>query len=252
MDELTLLSVVALAGAAFLIGFAKTAIGGVASLAVAVFALVLPARESTGAVLALLLVGDVVAVRLYRRHADWALLLRLLPSVVPGLALGAWFVAVADQTLMQRAIGGVLLVMALIQLWSRRDADRTTETSGRIREIGGRAAPFAVGIAAGFATMTANAAGPLMTIYLLIAGLPVLGLLGTAAWFFLLVNLAKLPFSAGLGLMDGATLLLDLTLVPALLAGAAAGVWVARRIDRQMFEGVTLALTVLAAAVLFV
>jgi uncharacterized membrane protein YfcA len=90
LPDWTLLQWAALAFGAALVGFAKTAIGGVGSIAVAIFALVLPARESTGAVLALLLVGDVVAVVLYRRHADWGLLLRLLPSVLPGLVLGGW------------------------------------------------------------------------------------------------------------------------------------------------------------------
>jgi len=91
-----------------------------------------------------------------------------------------------------------------------------------------------------------------MTLYLLMAGLPVLGLLGTAAWFFLMVNLAKLPFSVGLGLIDSEALLLDLALVPPLLLGAAAGAWVARKIARRRFEDITLTLTAVAAAPLLV
>jgi len=247
---LTVLDWALLATAACLFGFAKTAVGGVAGLAIALFAIVLPARESTGAVLTLLLVGDLVAVRLYRHHADWAMLLRLLPSVIPGLALGAWFVAVADQSLMRGCIGAALLAMALLQLWSRRRAGRPERPPGRVRTLAGKATPFSVGVIAGFATMTANAAGPVMTMYLLMAGLPVLGLLGTGAWFFLLVNLAKVPFSAGLELIDGATLLLDLALVPPLLAGAAIGARVANKIPRRRFEDITLALTVVAGATL--
>ncbi|WP_223167989.1 sulfite exporter TauE/SafE family protein [Nonomuraea sp. SYSU D8015] len=261
---LTVLDWILLAVAASLIGFAKTAVGGVAGLAIAVFAVVLPARESTGAVLTLLLVGDLIAVRLYRHHADWSMLLRLLPSVLPGLALGAWFVAVADQSLMRGGIGAALLAMALLQLWSRRRArvrDRQEPREpqgprerprGRIRALAGTAAPFSVGVIAGFATMTANAAGPVMTMYLLMAGMPVLGLLGTGAWFFFLVNLAKVPFSAGLQLIDGATLLLDLALVPPLLAGAVVGARVASRIPRRRFEDITLVLTALAAGALLV
>jgi uncharacterized membrane protein YfcA len=95
--------------------------------------------------------------------------------------------------------------------------------------------------------MTANAAGPVMTMYLLLAGLPVLGLLGTAAWYFFLVNLAKVPFSAGLELMDAATLLLDLVLVPPLLVGAAIGARVAPKIPRRRFEDITVLLTTVAA-----
>ena len=57
--------------AALLVGFAKTAIGGAASISVAAFAAVLPARQSTGILLPLLICGDVLAVSIYRRHANW-------------------------------------------------------------------------------------------------------------------------------------------------------------------------------------
>lgn len=253
MPELTALDWATLAVAAALIGFAKTAIGGVASVAVALFAFVLPARESTGAVLALLLVGDVCALVLYRRHADWAVLARLLPAVLPGLVLGAWFVARADQQAMQAAIGAVLAAMVAVQVAGRlRSARGGPALQERLPRWCRRVAPWAVGATAGFATMTANAAGPIATIYLLLAGLPLLRLLGTGAWFFFLVNLAKVPFSAGLDLMDRPTLLMDLVLVPALLAGALVGSFVARRIARRRFEDVTLVLTAVAAAALLV
>lgn len=250
--EPTTVGWILLAVAASLIGFAKTAVGGVASLSAAIFAVVLPARESTAAVLALLLVGDVIAVGVYRRHADWAMLTRLMPSVVPGLALGAWFVAIADQPLMQRGIGAILLTMVGLQIWARRPADRPSLPRGQLLTIGRKAVPVAVGVVAGFATMTANAAGPVMTLYLLLAGLSVLSLLGTAAWFFFLVNLAKVPFSAGLDLMNGPTLLMDLLLVPPLLVGAAVGAAVAPLIPRRRFEDVTILLTGAAAGVLLV
>ncbi len=66
MSGLTPLDLTALTVAAVLVGFAKTGVGGVVAISVAVFATVLPARESTGALLPLLLVGDLVDVRTYR------------------------------------------------------------------------------------------------------------------------------------------------------------------------------------------
>ena len=51
----------------------------------------------------------------YRRHADWSTLWRLLPGVLPGLLLGAWFLSVVDDALMRRTIAVILLVMCALQ-----------------------------------------------------------------------------------------------------------------------------------------
>ena len=118
----------AMTAGAVIIGFSKTSFGGVAAIAVAVFAWGMPAKESTATVLLLLLVGDVVAVSRYRT-VSWALLLRLLPSVLPGLALGALFMSVVDDVVMRRTIGGLLVVMVLLQLWQRRRRDSPHETA---------------------------------------------------------------------------------------------------------------------------
>ena len=227
-------------------GFAKTALGGAASVAVVVFAAVLPARESTGALLPLLLVGDLLAVGLYRRHGSWTTLLRLLPGVLPGLALGAWFVSAVDDQAMRLSIGLILIVMTAIQLVQRARPDAARgRRPHRLLSVG-------VGALAGFATMTANAGGPVMTLYLILAGLPMLSMLGTGAWFFLAVNLAKVPFSAGLGLISGPSLLMDAALLPAMLVGAAIGVLTIRRIEQRTFELAALALGLISAVLLVV
>lgn len=251
LPELTAAAWVAVVLAAALVGFAKTALGGAGSLAVVLFAVALPARESTGALLPLLLLGDVLAVALYRRHGSWTTLLRLLPGVVPGLLVGAWFVSAVDDSVMRLAIGLILLTMTLIQLGQRaraavpRIATPTTVAPHPVLSSG-------VGVLAGFATMTANAGGPVMTLYLILAGLPMLGMLGTGAWFFLAVNLAKVPFSAGLGLISGPSLLLDLALAPALVVGGGIGVLTIRRLDQRGFEIAALGLGAVASVLLVV
>lgn len=243
--SLTAVELACLAVGASLVGFAKTAVSGLGAIAVVVFATVLPARESTGSLLPLLLVGDVLAVSLYRRHADVRTLLRLLPGVLPGLVLGWWFMGHVDETILRRTIGAILLVMTATQLWQRRGAGPLM-ASARPRV----AVTLGMGGTAGFATMTANAAGPVTTLYLIRAGLPKMEMLGTAAWFYLLVNLAKLPFSASLGLVTPASLLVDAALVPALLLGGWAGTVLIRRIDQQTFELAALLLAGASATLL--
>ncbi|MBZ4015538.1 sulfite exporter TauE/SafE family protein, partial [Streptomyces purpurogeneiscleroticus] len=198
--------------AALLAGFSKTALSGVAAVSVALFAAVLPAKESTGALLPLLLVGDVIAVRTYRRHADRPTLRRLFPSVAAGVLGGVAFTALADDTLIRRTIGALLLTITAHHLWQRRRRTPPTQPTHRTHRTLRTLRTPLYGLIAGFATMVANAGGPAMSLYLLASGLGMLGFLGTAAWFFFLVNAFKLPFSAGLGLLTPHTLLLDAAL----------------------------------------
>lgn len=103
---------------------------------------------------------------------------------------------------------------------------------------------------AGFTTMVANAAGPVMILYLLAMRLPKLVFVGTAAWYFMALNLFKLPFSASLGLINPASLGVDLWLGPFAVLGALAGRPVVARLNQRVFEQVALALTFGAALVM--
>jgi hypothetical protein len=243
LGDLGAATVTLLAVAAFLIGFAKTGIGGVALISVAIFAAVLPSKLSTGAVLGLLLVGDVVAVRTYHAHADWRTLLRLLPAVGVGLALGALFISRVDDTVMRRAIGAVLIALVGLHLVMRRQQARRTD---RLAPHPHAATAWGFGSLAGFTTMVANAGGPAMSLYLLAARFGVLGFMGTTSWFFFVLNLIKVPISAGLHLLTWHTLLLDLVLAPAVLAGTWLGRAVIARIDQRLFETLVLITTVLS------
>lgn len=118
MPELSLLAWSLLAAGALVVGFSKTAIGGAAMVAVGLFALALPAKESTGTLLLLLLVGDLVATRAYRHTVDRALLLRLVLPVLLGVGLGVAFLALVDDLVLRRTIGVILLVLLGIQLWT--------------------------------------------------------------------------------------------------------------------------------------
>jgi uncharacterized membrane protein YfcA len=230
--------------AALLVGFAKTAIGGLATVSVAVFAYVMPARQSTAALLLLLLVGDAVAVWHYRRDGDIGLLRHLIPAVLPGLLVGTLVLATVDDDSLRRVIGGILLALLVVQIVLRLNrAD-----PGAFPRVGwSRPAAAGVGLAAGFTTMVANAAGAVMTVYLVAQGVDKRRFLGTAAWFFLGVNLCKLPFSVGLGLVDPSMLMTAALLTPAVLVGAAIGIVTVRHLGQRSFENAVLAASALSA-----
>lgn len=257
---------VALALAATLVGFSKTAISGASTLAIVVFAMNLPTRESTGVLLVLLMVGDALAVWTYRRDAEWSLIRRLIVPVLGGIAVGALFLGFAPVAWLKPVIGGIVVVMSAIQavrMWSaarsaraaRRAADGDTGADGassRVAHAGHAGSGSVFGLLAGFTTMVANAGGPVMTLYLLRSNLEVTRFVGTMAWFFASVNLTKLPISIGLGLVRPQRLLLCLALVPAVILGAIIGRWVISRISRPLFEKVVLTVAGLSGLYLMV
>lgn len=248
------LGFLALAVGAVLVGFSKTAIAGANTVTIVIFAMVLPTRESTGVLLVLLMVGDAIAVWTYRRHADWALIRRLVVPVALGLVVGAAFLGWAPVVLLKPVIGGIVVVMTLLQAWRMWQASRASSRPRRpgVTPAGHALTGRAFGSLAGFTTMVANAGGPVMTLYLLRSNLEVTRFVGTLAWFFACVNVAKLPFSIGLGLVRPQRLLLCLALVPAVVLGAVLGRWLIKGISRDAFEKTVLVVAGVSGAYLMV
>ncbi len=226
---------------AFLIGLSKTGITGLGVFAVAVFALVLPPKESVGVVLPVLMTADLVAVGVYRRNGVWSHLLRLFPWTALGVIIGFIALGYISSQQVGPLIGAILLILVGLQVWRNRTAGANQEVPHAWWFTGG------VGIAAGFTTMVANASGTIMTLYLLAMALPKIEFLGTAAWFFLILNWFKVPFSWQLGLINLNSLPLDVAVAPFAIAGAVFGRQVINHIDQKLFENLMIIFTLLAA-----
>lgn len=235
---------------ALLIGLSKTGIAGLGVFAVALYTLIFPARASTGIVLPILITGDVVAVLSYRRNAVWSHLVRLLPWTALGVVVGYFALSWLDPQQVGRLMGGILSVITLLQYWRMR----STEGVERAGQAVGHNLWLAalVGILAGFFTMVANAAGPIIIIYLLAMGLPKVEFMGTSAWFYFLLNLAKTPLSANLSLITPETLQFDLMVAPFVIVGGLAGYQILKRIDQRLFEQLAIIFTLIAAVRLVV
>lgn len=227
------------AAGALAIGLAKTGISGLGMLAVVIFANLLPAKHASGFVLPMLIMADVVAVASYRRHTQWTHLWRLLPWTAAGVVAGFFAMGRINDRQAQVLIGAI--VLALLALHLARRAGRTGDEA----EHGWWFAP-AIGLLAGFTTLVANAAGPLMAIYLLAMRLPKMEYMGTGAYFFLVMNLFKVPFMIRLGLIDRGSFAGNLALAPAVLGGALLGRVILRHIDQRLFENLALGLAAAA------
>jgi uncharacterized membrane protein YfcA len=229
---------------AVMVGMAKTGLSGLGTLFIAIFANVLPTKEATGLVLPLLIFGDVVAVAVYRRHAVWSQLWGLFPWAGVGVVAGYLAMDRIDNHQARVLVGGIvlaLLVLHALRRWRERRAAAVV-TEPRVP----RPVVASVGVLAGFTTLIANAAGPLMAVYLLALRLPKLEFIGTSAVYFLLLNLFKVPFMVDLGLITGSSLWVNLLLAPAVFTGALIGRWLVQRINQRWFEILTLGFTAVA------
>ena len=222
-----------LALGAVLVGINKTGIPAFGIVVVVLFAQFFPASVASAAVLPLLCLGDMLAVLWYRRSANWRFVGRLLPWALVGLGLGALTVRfISDNAVLSVVIGGVILLVQLLSL-----------VSGRMKQLveryrGSMAMAAAFGILAGFTTQVANAAGPVMAIYLLLMNFSKEEYIGSAAWYFLILNWIKLPLFALDGRLSPEVLRMVPGMVPFLVLGAALGVVILHKLPHKWFQRV--------------
>lgn len=230
--------------AAVVVGLSKTAIPGAGMLTVPIVAAIVDGRMIAGTSLPLLLVADLFAVSWYRHHTRWELLRPLAVWVAVGFGAGTvFYVAVGSSVRpIDVTIGVTILVMVVIQLWRmvRRRPPKPATPSDAVL----------YGTAGGFTTFVSNSAGPVINTYLVGLGLGRDELVGTSAWFYFAVNLAKIPLYLGLGwwttggpFMTGESLLWGLTMVPGVVAGVYLGRWILPRISQQTFVVLVLVLS---------
>jgi hypothetical protein len=234
---------------AFMVGVSKAGITGLSILSVALFTHVFPSsKQASGLVLPLLIFGDFVAVLSYRRHTQWRYLWKLMPWTAAGVVLGYFALGHISDRTARIMIGVIIVSLCVLGYWRRYLTVQTQETTGSWHWT----LAAALGIVAGFITLVANAAGPLMAIYLIAMRLPKMQFVGTAAVFFMVLNLFKVPFMVKLGLITTPSFEFNLMLAPAVLIGAFIGRWLLVRINQQLFENLVLALSAIAGVLLIV
>ncbi len=241
MPHLSLLQWLFAVAGAMCIGISKSGFIGLSMLNVVIMAQIFPQKESTGIVLPMLIFGDICAVAAFQRHADWKQVRRMLPPTAIGVVTGWMLMRFISDARFGPVIGWTVLSMSLLQALRQFRPARFEHIPHS------HAFAWSMGGLSGIGTMLANAAGPVMSLYFLALKLSKYELIGTSAWFFLLINLFKIPFSAQLGLIHGSSLLFNFALAPAVILGA----WLGRRlvliVPQKLFETLILVSAALAS-----
>lgn len=226
--------------AALCIGISKAGFSGVSMVSVLLLAEVYGARLSTGLALPMLIAADIMVYPAFRRFGSWRPVWPLLGPMALGLAAGWWLLGRIDDSVARRVIGTVILALVALET-ARRLWPAVIERLTASRCFGG-----AAGTVGGFATMMANAAGPVIQLFLMSRRFPKMEMVGIGARLFLLVNLLKIPLSAGLGLIGPETLLENAKLLPAVLVGILGGRALLHRVPQRLFDWLVIGFAMLA------
>jgi hypothetical protein len=231
---------------AILMGLSKTGLPGVSipSILLMVEAYPEDAKASIGAIMPAIWLGDLITVFWFRRNADWRQLRGLLPYVAAGMVLGVWVLQRTTGNELRPILGWMVALFLVVEVC--RQYFRWEVMPGQWWFAG------TMGLVAGFGTMVGNAAGPVMTIYLISRGLRKEQFIGTSGWFFFIVNLSKLPIMSGLGMLTGDTMSFGFAVASLVPLGAALGIWLLRIIPQRPFDLLALSLAGAAAVRLIV
>jgi uncharacterized membrane protein YfcA len=248
---------VVLIGCGLCIGMSKTGMSGITTVMIPFMALIFGAKESTGVILPLLCFADILAVIYYRRAASWRHIIRLLPWALIGFGVAL----VVDHFIPPKGKGFKILIAVcilaglVVMLWSDIRKARAGKKAPEAKPEKAKPWWFSAvfGILGGFTTMIGNAAGPIMSVFLLSVRLPKVNFVGTGAWFFMVVNYLKLPIQHFVWRnIHRETLFLDLCMIPAILAGAALGILLVKKLSESCFRAMVYILTLVSAALLFI
>ena len=230
---------------ALLVGMSKTGINTIGMLAVPVLAIIFGAKQSTGILLPMLCCADLFAVTYYRRSAEWKYVVRLLPWALAGFGVAMLTDHLIPAKGFKTLIGGCIFAGLGVMLWNEfRGKDTELPTAWWFSAL--------FGVMGGFSAMIGNAAGSIMSVFLLSMRLPKNSFVGTTAWFFMIINLLKFPLQIFMWHnITIETLQLGFALLPAIAAGVFLGIVFVKRVSEKNFRNLAYVLTSVSTLLLF-
>lgn len=230
--------------AAFIIGLAKAGLKGIDMMNVTIMAIIFGSKASTGIVLPLLCVADIMAVSYYKRHVQWPQFWKLIPWMMVGILIGVYVGKDLNEALFRKMMALIIIFTVVMMVYM--EARKTNAIPDNKLFV------ITTGLAAGFTTMLGNLAGAFSSIYFLAMRMSKNDFIGTAAWVFLVMNLFKLPFQIIYWKnITAASLQTDLLLLPAMIVGFWLGLKIVARIKDDSYRKVVIVLTFLGAIVIF-
>lgn len=226
---------------AYFIGMAKGGIKGLGMVSIPLLATIFGGKLSTGIILEILLVADFLALPYFNKHTEWGYIRSIMPSTLVGLLAGMLLGNVINDAVFQNLIAAIILFsLALMIYWERRPIDA--------EKLGHPVVIAIFGFICGFTSMVGNAAGAILSVYMLAQRIPKNSFIGTQAGFFVVTNVLKVPVHLWLWkTLDKNTLTLGLYTIPAVALGVLSGIILIRYIPERTFRYFIIAITAVMA-----
>lgn len=226
---------------ALLTGMAKTGVQGVGFISVPLLANVFGGQLSSGVMLPLLVMADVLGVWYYHRHASWHYLKILFPWTALGVVLGTITGTYLNDEVFKIIMAIIIVFSVVIMIWLERGGQHVALFHKKW--VGAT-----TGVAGGFTSMVGNLAGSVMAVYLLSVRLPKNAFIGTSAWFYLVLNWFKVPFHVFTWhTITLNTVWLDLLMLPLILVGGALGIAIVKQLSERIYRWFIIVATLIAA-----
>ncbi|MGM0432696.1 MAG: sulfite exporter TauE/SafE family protein [Spirochaetota bacterium] len=245
LSELTLVHWALLVSGSIIIGISRTGIRGSSFLAIPLFAFLFGGKVSVGIVLIAMMTGDLVAIRYYADKIQWPIIWRLLPWIAAGLVAGVFIGDAIEGGVYNKILAGAVMVTVVLLVWNEL-------RRGEIRIKNNLPVKGTLGMIGGFTSMIGNAAGPIMNLYFIAMGLKKEHFIGTIAWMFFFVNIAKVPVHIFVWeTLTPASLLINAVIAPIVLLGTYLGIVIARKLPERSFRWVIVVLSFVSSLRLF-
>jgi len=230
--------------AALILGASKAGIKGMGIIIIAIFAYVFGAKSSTGIVVPLLILGDILAVIYYKREVKWNYIIKLIPSVIIGVLVAVWIGKDLPEATFKKGMAVIILISVLYVFWKELRIEAKYPDNWLFTNVSG--------IAVGFTTMLGNLAGPFSNIYFLATKLPKAQLIATAAYLFFFINIFKLPFHIfSWKTVNAESLTTNLMLAPAVIIGFYIGLKIVNLFSEKSYRIFLLVVTAIGGIVIF-
>lgn len=223
------------------VGFAKTGLQGATMPAIIFIASAFGGQLSSAIMLVMLIIGDMFAIKEYGRNIKVKRILNLMPATIVGVILGT-IIGSRINDGQFKMLMAILVIISLIVLILQEFGKNSFEIPEN------KMVSSIAGALSGLSSMIGNVAGPIFNVYILSKNLKKEAMISSIAWFFVFLNLIKLPFHIFVWhTFSLKIIVLGVMMLPIIYIGSKLGVTLIQKINEDTYRILMIVVTAIGA-----